>query len=160
MKQQEFIDAARDAETTMYHVAMSILKNDTDCADAVQEALMIAYEKLHTLKQDAYFKTWIIRILIHECYRISKKKKKIIPYEEYMQDQKTYETGKYTDLYLAILELPQELRLIITLYYINGFSIKEVSEIINIKEGTVKSRLSKARGLLKHRLGEKEKKYE
>ena len=156
MKKQEFMDAVRDAETTMYHVAMSILKNYADCADAVQEALMIAFEKLHTLKVDAYFKTWIIRILIRECYRIQKKRKNLVPYEEYMQDRKLWEEDRYTDLYLAIMELPQELRVLVTLYYLDGFSVREVSDILQMKEVTVKSRLSRAREQLRVQLGDRE----
>ena len=59
------MDAVRDAETTMYHVAMSILKNDADYSRMrYRKRSMIAFEKPHTLKVDAYFKTWIIRILI------------------------------------------------------------------------------------------------
>ena len=51
MQQQEFIQAVRDAEATLYHVAMSILRNDADSADAVQEALLKGFEKLDTLKE-------------------------------------------------------------------------------------------------------------
>ena len=156
MKKQDFMDAAHSAEATMYHVSMSILKNDADCADAVQEALTIAFEKLHTLKNDAYFKTWIIRILINECYRIQKKQKKLVPYEEYMQDQKLWEGNRYTDLYLAILELPQELRILVSLYYLDGFSVSEIAEITDTKQGTVKSRLSRAREQLRQQLDHKE----
>ena len=117
---------------------------------------MIAFEKLHTLKVDAYFKTWIIRILIRECYRIQKKRKNLVPYEEYMQDRKLWEEDRYTDLYLAIMELPQELRVLVTLYYLDGFSVREVSDILQMKEGTVKSRLSRAREQLRVQLGDRE----
>ena len=85
------------------------------------------------------FKTWIIRILIRECYRIQKKRKNLVPYEEYMQDRKLWEEDRYTDLYLAIMELPQELRVLVTLYYLDGFSVREVSDILQMKEGTVKA---------------------
>lgn len=156
MTREKYIAEVRNAEPMLYHVSKSILKSDADCADAVQEALLKAYEKLHTLKQDEFFKTWITRILIHECFKICKKNKKIIPYEEYMENARMWEEGRYTQLYLAIMELPEELRVLVTLYYLEGFSQKEISEILDIREGTIKSRLSRARRLLKEQLSEEE----
>ena len=56
-----------DSEETMYHIAKSLLYNDADCADAIQEAIVKAFAKLHTLKDDSYAKTWLIRtpLLLH-----------------------------------------------------------------------------------------------
>lgn len=156
MNRNEFIQAVRDAEDSLYHVSKAILKNDQDCGDAVQEALLTAYEKLYTLKEDKYFKTWLTRILINECYSIIKKKKRLVPYEEYLEDAGAWETDKYTDLYLAIQALPEELRVLVTLYYIEGFSVKETGEILHLAQGTVKSRLHKARALLRDSLQEEE----
>ena len=57
----------------MYHIAKSLLYNDADCADAIQEAIVKAFAKLHTLKDDSYAKTWLIRIVMNECYAIREK---------------------------------------------------------------------------------------
>ena len=76
-----------------------------------------------------------------------------------MQDRKLWEEDRYTDLYLAIMELPQELRVLVTLYYLDGFSVREVSDILQMKEGTVKSRLSRAREQLRVQLGDREAYY-
>lgn len=57
----------------MYHIAKSLLYNDADCADAIQEAIVKAFVKLHTLKDDSYAKTWLIRIVMNECYAIMRK---------------------------------------------------------------------------------------
>ena len=154
MTRDVFIREIRQSESMLYHVAKSILKNDSDCGDAVQETLLKAYEKLHTLKQDQFFRTWITRILINECNGILRKKKHMISYEEYMQETRVFEEKKYTHLYMAILELPEELRILVTLYYIEGFSQKEIAEILHMQEGTIKSRLSRARALLKEQLTE------
>ena len=58
----------------MYHIAKSLLYNDADCADAIQEAIVKAFVKLHTLKDDSYAKTWLIRIVMNECYAIMREK--------------------------------------------------------------------------------------
>ena len=66
MTKSAFIKEVHDAEAMLYHVAKSILKNDADCCDAVQETLLKAYEKLDTLKKEKFFRTRITRILINE----------------------------------------------------------------------------------------------
>ena len=85
MTKDVFIKEVRDAEAMLYHISKSILKNDSDCGDAVQETILKAYEKLPTLKKEKYFRTWITRILINECKGILRKRKNVIPYEEYME---------------------------------------------------------------------------
>ena len=52
-----------DSEETMYHIAKSLLYNDADCADAIQEAIVKAFAKLHTLKDDSYAKTWLLSLI-------------------------------------------------------------------------------------------------
>lgn len=156
MTKDVFIREIRQSEAMLYHVARSILKNDSDCGDAVQETLLKAYEKLHTLKQEQFFRTWITRILINECNGILRKRKRVISYEEYMQETRVFEEKKYTHLYMAILKLPEELRILVTLYYIEGFSQKEIAEILDMQEGTIKSRLSRARRFLREILTEAE----
>ena len=142
MTKDVFIKEVRDAEAMLYHISKSILKNDSDCGDAVQETILKAYEKLPTLKKEKYFRTWITRILI---------------YEEYMDNMKMTEEDRYSHLYMAIMELPEDLRVLVTLYYLEGFSLKEISEALDIPEGTIKSRLSRAREFLKVQLSEEEK---
>ena len=61
----------------MYRIAKSLLYNDADCADAIQEAIVKAFAKLHTLKDDSYAKTWLIRIVMNECY--AKREKNYFP---------------------------------------------------------------------------------
>ena len=75
MTKDAFIREVRDAEAMLYHISKSILKNDSDCGDAVQETILKAYEKLPTLKKEKYFRTWITRILINECKGILRKRK-------------------------------------------------------------------------------------
>ncbi len=125
--------------------------------DAVQETILKAYEKLPTLKKEKYFRTWITRILINECKGILRKRKNVIPYEEYMDNMKMTEENRYSHLYMAIMELPEDLRVLVTLYYLEGFSLKEISEILDIPEGTIKSKLSRARDSLKEQFPNKRK---
>ena len=78
MKKETLGQLIIDSEETMYHIAKSLLYNDADCADAIQEAIVKAFSKLHTLKDDSYARTWLIRIVMNECYTIMRREKKII----------------------------------------------------------------------------------
>ena len=158
MTKDAFIREVRNVEAMLYHISKSILKNDSDCGDAVQETLLKAYEKLPMLKEEKFFRTWITRILINECKGILRKQKKVVPYEDYMGNERLSEENRYHHLYMAIMELPEDLRILVTLYYIEGFSQKEISEILEIPEGTIKSRLSRARDFLKTQLSYEEEK--
>jgi RNA polymerase sigma-70 factor (ECF subfamily) len=66
----------------MYRTALMQLRNEHDALDAVQETLIKAFQNIKSLKQNRFFKSWIIRILINECHNIQRYKKKIIPMEK------------------------------------------------------------------------------
>ena len=78
MNKEEFTRCVLEAESSLYRVAKSISINESDCEDAVQEAILTAYEKLGTLKEEKFFKTWLTRILINICFRMAKKRKNVI----------------------------------------------------------------------------------
>lgn len=148
-----FAEEVRKSEATLFRVSKSILQNDKDCEDAVQEALLKAYHKLHSLRNEVFFKTWLVRILIHECYKIRRFHKKIVSYEE-IDSESAAAPENYSELYLSIMELDEDLRTLVILYYIEGFSIAETADILKMKEGTIKSRLSRARTNLRKWLEE------
>ena len=130
-----------DSEETIYHIAKSLLYNDADCADAIQEAIVKAFAKLHTLKDDSYAKTWLIRIVMNECYAIMRKEKKIISLQDYQMNEQETESKDYSDLYEAIFHLPEQIKLCVTLYYMEGYSVKEVAALLDTTESAVKNRL-------------------
>lgn len=140
------------SEETMYRVAKSLLYNDADCADAIQEAIVKAFSKLHTLREDSYARTWLIRILMNECYTVMRREKKVISLEDYQMEDQAAEKEDYSELYEAIFKLPEQVRLCVTLYYMEGYSVKEVAKLLDTTESAVKNRLLKARAALKESL--------
>jgi len=148
---EEFVRQLSDAEKSLYRVAKSILKNDEDCADAVQSAALKAFDKLHTLKNEKYFRTWLTRILINESYLILRGRREQVPYEEYMEGQES--TTEYSEVFTALMELEDMYRVPFSLHYIEGYSIREISKLLDISVSNVKIRLSRARAKLQVRLG-------
>ena len=146
----------------LYKTGMSILKNDDDTCDAIQETLIKAYKKIKTLNNNEYFTTWIVRILINQCYDIIRKNDKIISMNEKLQtNQNTYYElySQESSLEYVLNMLDKDLKLVTVLFYYDDLSVSSISEILNIPEGTVKSRLSRAREriytILKEEEGEK-----
>lgn len=152
MNKTTFINNILESEQTLYRVSKSILGNDQDCEDAVNNAILKAYEKLDSLKEEQYFKTWLIRIVINECNSLRRKQLKFLSFEDVFKNKKIDEKEDYNDLYIAIQSLPKKIKVPIVLYYIEGYSVDEIKEILEIPQGTVKSRLSRGRKLLKTKL--------
>ena len=136
-----------NSENQLYATAKIILENDEDCADAISETIVKAFEKRETLKKENYAKTWLIRILINECYSLLRRQKKYVTMETTeIPERKQPEKTDYSELYQAVSELKEELKLPVILYYAEDFSIKEIAEILEITEGAVQKRLARARG--------------
>lgn len=154
MTREEFAEKVLDSEAALYRISRSMLRNEADCEDAVQTAILRAYEKLSTLKNEEYFRTWLVRILINVCNKRLNERKRIVDIDEY-QAQTTAsvpsdEVG--TEVRMALEALPVKIRQAMVLFYIEDFSIEEIRRTLGIPAGTVKSRLSKGRQLMREKL--------
>ncbi|WNB94008.1 sigma-70 family RNA polymerase sigma factor [Bacillus sp. NEB1478] len=144
-----FIFLIHENKTNLYRVAMAMLKNQADAEDAIQMTIMKAYEKIGRLKKNLYFKTWLIRILINQCNDTLRAKKKVISLDNMNREFGGYEDSyKDLDVQDAIYSLKEELRLVTVLFYYEDITTKEISKLLKIPEGTVRSRLSTARSTL------------
>lgn len=159
-----------DSQRQLYSTAKTILYSDQDCADAIQDTIVKAFSKIDTLKNDKYARTWLVRILINECYSILRKSSKLVSLEEMNDkgesggsmktcgdaDKEAEKRADYAELYRAVNSLKEELRLPVILYYIEDFNIREIAQILDITEGAVQKRLARARGKLRMNLQESE----
>lgn len=99
MTREELGQLILSTEQQLYATAKTILRNDQDCADAIQESIVKAFSKVHTLRKDCYAKTWLIRILINECHNIARQDgKKEYLEENYMEDFKVREIAQILDI--------------------------------------------------------------
>lgn len=138
----------------IYLIAKTKLKNEDDIADAIQETILLCYKNLSKLRDNKLFKTWLIKILINECNKIYKKRKKHnVSYEEkeidnyFGSEDITLENVSFD---MLIKKLKEEEKLILTLYYYSGYSTKEISKIVKINEGTIRSKISRAKEKLRN----------
>ena len=140
---------------TMFRVAFAILRNRTDCEDAAQNAVLKAYRNLDSLKKRSFFKTWLISILKNECFDMLRRRRPALNVEE--RGDLGYEMQvPDMDLNRAFDKLSAEERLTITLYYYEGYDAREIAQLTEVSEGTVRSRLSRGRASLRAMLQDKE----
>lgn len=153
MDKQTFQNNVLASEEMLYRVSKSICFYDSDCEDAVQQAILNAYTKLDSLHEEKYFRTWITRILINECYRVNNLKSREVSFAEYALTSEAVEDN-YSFVFTEIMKLPPKIRIVVQLYYVEDYSVSEIASILHIPSGTVKSRLSKGRAKLKSILEE------
>lgn len=151
MKKEEFVEKVVDVRDMLFRVACSMLPSRYDREDAVQETIRIALQKRESLRHDEHFKTWIVRILINECNKVLRKKKREALQAEIRADLPDDANLEMMD---ALLALDIKIRIPIVLSCVEGYTIKEISGLMKLPEGTVKWRLSRGRELLRTQLVE------
>lgn len=130
---------------SMYKAAKAILKNDEDVADAIQETALTCWEKIGTLKKDKYFKTWLIRILINHCNQIYRQRSRNISEVRLPEEGNVEENFAAVEWKEFLQCLDEKYRIVTILYYVEGFKIREIAQILDINEKTVSGRLATAR---------------
>lgn len=161
--EEAFAELIEQYKLPIYKTAKAILKDEDDTCDAIQDTALSIYKNIRNLKNEKYFKTWVIRITINKCYDIITKHRlddekisKIQLNNEDIHNSFDNNLILKTDLEKALNLLEEDLRIVTVLYYYNDFSISEISEILNIPKGTVKSRVFRARERLYQILNKEE----
>ena len=138
-----------DLQNGMYRLSYSILKNEMDAQDAVQESIYKAYKNLELLENRAKFKSWIYKILTNTSLEILKRKENHLDIENEKIIAKNDDIDTNLTLWEAVQRLSQPYRTTIILFYYEDMSIKEISKITNTKEDAIKKQLSRGREKIK-----------
>ncbi|MCH5249036.1 MAG: RNA polymerase sigma factor [Lachnospiraceae bacterium] len=145
---ETFAGLVREYTPNLYRLALGILHNRDDAEDAVAESILKAYEKIHTLRNPDSFRPWIMQITANEAKHIYAKNRRSTPVEnveEYMPEFR----DEYHELWDIVMRLDTAYREVTILYFYEQLSLKEIGKILHIPEGTVKSRLHRAKKELK-----------
>ena len=142
-----FAELMKSQMQSMYRTAKAILMNDEDVADAIQDTLLICWEKLNELKVDRYFKTWMTKILINNCYGIIRRNRKIT-YTDKLPERVSEENASNIEWREALSTIDEKYRIVLILFYSEGFLTKEIAKILGITDSAVRTRLSRGRAQL------------
>ena len=139
----------------VYRMAFAYCKNKADAEDIMQEVFMRRFSADIVFEDEAKEKSWLLKVTVNKCrdmFRSLRYKYSLtsIPLEE---ADIIYETQEESDVYHAVMSLPNKYRTVIHLFYYEEYTIKEISAITGDKETAIQTQLYRARKKLKDILG-------
>lgn len=155
MDKDEFAARTEAVKARLYRTAYLYLGSEADALEAVDEAVYQALRALKKLRQPEAFETWLTRILINECHRELRRRKRFAP-EESLPDTAGPDAYDALPLREAVCRLPEDLRLVVILRFFAGYTQAETAAALGIPQGTAATRQRKALQLLRLELGEEE----
>lgn len=154
MDKRTFTELVKQNERKLYCVAMSYTGNAPDAADAIQEALLRAWSRRHTLRDEQLFSTWLMRILINECKTLLRKRRRSIPLADVPVNGILPPADADGELFASLFNLPEKYRVPLVMTALKGCTLAETAAILHLPLNTVKTRVSRARQKLKQEVAD------
>ena len=155
MDKAEFAARTEAVRQRLYRTAYLYLGSEADALEAVDEAVYQALRTLKKLREPEHFETWLTRILLNECHRELRRRKRVAG-EDALPDTAGPDAYEHLPLKEAIRRLPEELRSVVILRFFSGCTQAETAAALRIPQGTAATRQKRALALLKLELGEEE----
>jgi RNA polymerase sigma-70 factor (ECF subfamily) len=157
---REFEERLAESATLAFRVAYAVLRHRQDAEDVAQEAMAQAYRNFPKLQDRRRFRAWLVRIAWrralnrrrHDERRKRRERVAHDPPPRPSVEELVLSRQFQAHLWQAVDGLPDRLRLVVTLTAMEGHDLREVAELLSVPEGTVKSRLSRARKVLAEKL--------
>lgn len=159
MNEREYQALINEYVPVLYRVARSVLRNDQDCADAVQEAVFQGWIKRAQLRDAERFKPWITRITINECRNLQRRSARemnalsVSAQEMRTQGDERHLQRQKVDLEAALSEMPDKYSLPLVLHYVEDYPTRDIAGMLEIPEGRLRERMRTARKMLGRLLG-------
>lgn len=149
-------DMIQKYSDTVYRMAYSLAKNRYDADDIHQEVFVRYLSRKPVFENEEHEKAWFLRVTINLCRNLWKTawKRKIVSWDVYESGTEEPEKGTKEEVIAAVKQLPQKYRIVIHLFYYEELSIAEISDVLRIRQSTVRTQLVRAREKLKGLLEE------
>lgn len=152
----------------MYNTSYRILNNTADAEDIMQDSFLDAFRKIGDYSGEGSFAGWLRRIVVNNSIDALKKKKELVPLEEKdlgmepdelteMNQRENTAEYRVDEIRKAISKLPDDARVIISLYLLEGYDHEEISQILDISYNAARTRYSRAKNKLINMLNEQRK---
>lgn len=153
---EQFTIYAKAYMDTIFRVALNYLKSRSEADDITQNVLVKLYRADTVFESDAHVKHWLIRVTINECKRAL-----LSPWrrDESIDDYAaslSFETSEESELFSMVMDLPAKYRVAILLYYFEGYSTEEIAAALVVPKATVRTRMKRAKEILKKNILEAE----
>jgi len=144
MTEELFCQHYEKYKNTVYSVIFNYVQNTEDTADLMQEVFVKLYTAETDFTNEEHMKAWLIRVSSNLCknHLRSAKVRKIVPLEE---DIPFFDKDENNDLIRVVFTLPEKYRIPLHLFYYEEYSIKEIGDVLDMPEATVKIRLKRGR---------------
>ena len=152
VERDEFTRRILELRPALYRVTYGLLAAESDREDAVQSAILKAWQKHGRLRDEGALSAWMMRIVINECYNILRAQRRVSVTDAL--PERAAPPDADAELHDALMALPDTLRLPVILHYMEGDRVDEVAHMLRLPQGTVKSRLRRARMQLRQQLDE------
>lgn len=155
MDSEEYIRIAEKYTDTVYRITLSYCKNKPDAEDAVQNTFLKLLRTDIRFSDEEHIRKWLIRVAVNECKNVWKSfwHRNMVSFDELEKEPEYTESDKQ-EIFSEIIKLPKKYSVVIHLYYYEGYSVREISQIMGISESNVQIRLLRARNKLKELLEE------
>lgn len=129
----------------LYNTALLVLRQEDDALDALQDAILACWENLPSLRKDRYFKTWLVKILLNKCRDVQRGKSHFAYVEELPEsgDEPDWDTSM--DVRRTMDKLGENDQLLLSLFYYDDFSVRQIANALSLSEGAVRTRLTRSR---------------
>ena len=129
MDKETFSTLVHEQQRQLYRIAVSYTASSADAEDAMQEALLRAWKRRDTLRNPAYFGTWLNRILINECKTLLRKTQAAAPYRRPAQPRGSTAGRTSHGPATALFALPEKYRVPLVLNLLEGYTLREIAAI-------------------------------
>ena len=133
----------------VYRIAYRYVKNSIDTDDVFSEVFLAYFKKERTFESEEHRKAWLIRVTINCAKDFLEQRSRLQQLHEETLADRAVNTDTYIDLYTAIEQLRPEYRDVIKLFYLEDLPVKQIAQVLNRNENTVKTQLSRARDVLR-----------
>ena len=154
LTEKEFCGYAEKYIDTVYRVAFSMLKDPQDADDITQDTFLKLLTFSGGFESEAHVKNWLIRVAVNGCKNHFRARWRRHESLDGYAETLGFESREQSDLFRAVESLDRKHRIVIHLHYYEGYSMKEIAELLGISENTVSTRLYRARTKLKKMMTE------
>jgi len=140
----------------LYKMAYVYMKNEEEALEVFQDTIYKALKSIASLKQDAYFSTWITRILINTAIASLRTKQKVVPLSpemlESLGESSSSESEDQMDLLQAMDEIEEKYKTVLLLRYYQDYTVSQIAILLDCPEGTVKTNIRRGLTILRTKL--------
>ena len=155
MEQAVFYELVRRYKDMIFRIALNYFGNTFDAEDMVQETLMKLYTANPAFESEEHAKHWLIRVTLNLCKNTVRSpwRRRTVSLEE-ASELVSFDKPEQSELFQSVMGLPEKYRTVLYLFYYEDLSVREIAQLLRVKESAVTTRLSRARQRLKSELKE------